>query len=62
MKKEKVAVVKIDPILLEEVEKIIKKGENRIRFANKKQFVDIAVHELLCRLKREKEGDGDKKR
>ncbi|MBS3079624.1 hypothetical protein J4218_05875 [Candidatus Pacearchaeota archaeon] len=45
--KEVSSVVKIDPQLLERVESFIKKDENRLKFANKKQFIDIAVHEFL---------------
>ncbi len=53
MKKEKVGVVKIDSSLLSEVEEIIKKEENRLRFANKKQFIDIAVNEFIRKIKNE---------
>ena len=47
VQKQKRAVVKIDPNLLEKVEDFIKKDENRLRFTNKKQFVDLAVFEFL---------------
>ena len=40
-------VVKIDSFLLKEVEEFIKKAENKFRFANKKQFIDLAVCEFL---------------
>jgi hypothetical protein len=53
MKKEKVGVVKIDSSLLEEVEDIINREENRLRFANKKQFIDIAVNDFLQKIKNE---------
>ncbi|MFH1710884.1 MAG: hypothetical protein ABH840_01070 [Nanoarchaeota archaeon] len=43
----KEAVVKVDSELLRKVEEFIKKEENRIRYANRKQFVDIAIVELL---------------
>lgn len=46
-KSKEVNVVKIDFSLLKRVEEFIKKEENRLRFANKKQFVDIAVNEFL---------------
>jgi hypothetical protein len=53
MAKEKVGVVKIDSSLLCEVEETIGKEENRLRFANKKQFIDIAVNEFLQKIKNE---------
>jgi hypothetical protein len=59
MKKEKVGVVKIDSSLLEQVEEIINKEENRLRFANKKQFIDIAVNDFLQKIKNE--NDNQKK-
>jgi hypothetical protein len=40
-------VVKIDSELLDKVEEFINKKENRLIYANKKQFVDIAVLEKL---------------
>jgi len=40
-------VVKIDSKLLKEVEDFIKKSDNRLIYANKKQFIDIAVLEKL---------------
>ncbi len=52
-KTDKASVVKIDSSLLEEVEEIINKEENRLRFANKKQFINIAVYELLNKIKNE---------
>jgi hypothetical protein len=45
--KKKDSVVKIDSLLLKEVEEFIKKEENRLKFVNKKQLIDIAVHEYL---------------
>jgi len=45
--KEVSSVVKIDPRLLEKVDDFIKQEENRLRFTNKKQFIDIAVFEFL---------------
>lgn len=52
--KKKEAVVKIDSSLLGKVDKIMNKEENKIRFANKKQFVDIAVMEYLNKLQNKK--------
>jgi len=45
--KEASSAVKVDSYLIMRIEKIIKKDENRFRFANKKQFVDVAVSQLL---------------
>ena len=45
--KEAKSVVKIDPFLLVKVEEFIKKDENKFRFTNKKQLIDIAVNEFL---------------
>lgn len=41
------SVVKIDADLLKEVEKFIGKSENRIKYAHKKQFINMAVLEKL---------------
>jgi hypothetical protein len=43
----KEAVVKIDGDLLKEVEEFINRKENKIMYANKKQFINIAVLEKL---------------
>ena len=48
-----ISVVKINPKLLEDVKKFIEKDKNQIRFANKKQFIDLAVYEFLNKLKEE---------
>jgi len=40
-------VVKIDAILLRKVEAYINKVENKYKYVNKKQFVDIAVSKYL---------------
>ena len=40
-------VVKIDSELLKKVEAFIKKKENKYKYVNKKQFIDIAVLEKL---------------
>jgi len=45
-------VVKIDSELLGQVEEFIKKKENRLVYANKKQFIDIAVFEKLKNIKK----------
>ena len=45
--KDRSSVVKIDSLLLKEVEEFIKKDENRLKFVNKKQLIDLAVHEYL---------------
>jgi len=49
--KENGSVVKIDSFLLKKVDELIKKEENRFRFANKKQFIDLAVYEFLKNFK-----------
>jgi hypothetical protein len=46
------SVVKIDSLLLDDVEKFIRSGENRLRFANKKHFIDIAVLNYLKKMER----------
>lgn len=40
-------VVKIDAMLLKRVEDYINKAENKYKYVNKKQFIDIAVSEYL---------------
>jgi len=50
--KQKDSVVKIDSDLLGEVEGFINKKENKLKYTNKKQFVNIAVLELLEREKK----------
>lgn len=47
VRKEKASSVKVDTDLLIEVEEFIAKPENRFRYLNRKQFVDIAVAEFL---------------
>jgi metal-responsive CopG/Arc/MetJ family transcriptional regulator len=48
-------VVKIDSKLLKEVEEFIKLDENKFRYVNRKQLIDIAVADYLKRnLKRRK--------
>lgn len=48
-KKSKDSVVKIDSELLKKVDDYINKGENRLKYVNKKQFIDLAVFEKLKR-------------
>lgn len=45
------AVVRIDKEILTEVEKTISLKENRFKYVNKKQFIDLAVLEKLNREK-----------
>jgi len=47
--KENAGVVKIDSELLKQVEEFILADENRLRFVNKKQFIDLAVHDFLTK-------------
>lgn len=58
--KESSSVVKIDSSLLSEVEEFIKKKENRLKFVNKKQFINLAVSEFLEKVL--KEGKNEKKK
>lgn len=55
------SVVKIDGKLLRGVEEFINKGNNRVLYANKRQFVSIAVLEKLNRENLKKEGSGNGK-
>ncbi len=43
------AVVKVDSELLERVEKLIGEKDKRIKYSSRKQFVDIAIFELIER-------------
>jgi hypothetical protein len=47
--KAKDSVVKIDSELLAEVDAYISKSENKFKFVNKKQFIDLAVNDYLVR-------------
>lgn len=47
MKNKMSAVVKIDESLLKQVKEIVGSEENRIIYANVKQFINIAVLEKL---------------
>ena len=58
-KGDKGSVVKIDSVLLKRVDEFIQKEENRLKFVNKKQLIDIAVYEYLR--KNEKAGKNAKK-
>lgn len=42
-------VVKIDKDLLNDVKKLVSSKENRIKYSNAKQFVNIAVLEKLAK-------------
>jgi hypothetical protein len=44
---EKSSVVKIDASLLSKIEDFIKRDENKLKFVNKKQFVDLAIFNFL---------------
>jgi K+-sensing histidine kinase KdpD len=50
--KVKDSVVKIDSSLLNEVEAFINLDENKFRYVNRKQFIDIAVADYLRRMKK----------
>jgi hypothetical protein len=53
MKKTKVdSVVRINSGLLVDVEAFINLDENKFRYVNRKQFIDIAVADYLRRMKR----------
>ncbi len=54
--KNKDSVVKIDFGLLKKVEDFISEGENRLKFVNKKQFIDLAVNDYLKKINGEKNG------
>jgi len=41
------STVKIDPDLLDRVKKLIREKSKRIRYSHQKQFVDVAVLNLL---------------
>lgn len=48
------SVVKIDSDLLAEVEEFINLDDNKFKYVNRKQFVDVAVADYLRRKKRSK--------
>lgn len=47
--KTKDSVARIDSKLLKEIESFIQKEENKLKYINKKQFIDLAVYEKLKR-------------
>jgi len=51
-KKSNDSVVKIDSSLLADVEAFINLDENKFRYVNRKQFIDIAVTEYLRKSKK----------
>jgi metal-responsive CopG/Arc/MetJ family transcriptional regulator len=51
------SVVKVDSELLEKVDKFIQKKENKLKFVNKKQFIDLAVESYLEELKKEEKNE-----
>jgi len=51
--KEVSSAVKIDTSLLNKVEDFIGREENRLKYNNKKQFVNIAVYEFLEKMLKE---------
>jgi len=53
-KKDKGSVVKIDSDLLKDVEAFISRDEEKFKFVNKKQFIDLAVHNYLREVKDDK--------
>lgn len=55
------SVVKIDSDLLRRVEDFILIGDNKFKFVNKKQFIDLAVNEYLKGQHKKIEGKNDKK-
>lgn len=48
------SVVKIDSSLLRRVEKFVNRDENKFKFVNKKQLIDIAVFEFLKKMEKNK--------
>ena len=51
-KKKADSVVKIDSGLLADVEAFINLDENKFRYVNRKQFIDVAVADYLRRRKK----------
>lgn len=43
------SVVKIDSNLLSKIEDFIARDENKLKYVNKKHFIDLAVHEFLIK-------------
>ena len=50
--KEKSSVVKIDYLLFKKIEEFIQREENRLKFVNKKQFIDLATAEFLKKMEK----------
>jgi len=46
------SVVRIDSSLLIDVEEFISSDENKFKYVNRKQFIDIAVADYLKRMKK----------
>jgi len=55
------SVVKIDSSLLVDVGVFINLDENKFRYANRKQFIDIAVADYLRRISQRSTSGGVKK-
>ena len=51
--KVKNSAVKIDSNLNRNIEEFIYKDENRLKFVNKKQFVDLAIQNFFKKIKEE---------
>lgn len=51
IKSKDTSVVKIDSMLLKDVERFIAQSENKFKFVNKKQFIDLAVYAYLSEQK-----------
>lgn len=47
------SVVKIDSRILKRVDNFISKDKNRLKFVNKKQFIDLAVNDYLNKMEEE---------
>ena len=55
--RENASVVKIDSGLLDKVNQFIAKEENKYKFVNKKQFIDLAVNSFLEKNKKGGKGN-----
>jgi len=56
VKKKADSVVKIDSWLLKDVEEFINLEENKYRYVNRKQFIDMAVSDFLRRERKRLKG------
>lgn len=54
VRKARDSAVKMDSELLTEVEEFINLGENKFRYVNRKQFIDVAIADYLRRQRRKK--------